>query len=98
MLGDAFKSVFGACWWSIVSHVEYETLLSISSIIGISHLFMMGYTKLYRDDNETIETEETVKELVHYRELLVQKREYLNLVYKELEVLSDNIAKIKDSF
>lgn len=96
MLSDAFKSIFGTLWWKIVSNVEYETILSIASIMSVSHLFMIGYTKLYRDDIESIEAEEVVDELMKYREFLEEKREYLNIVCKELDMLSNTIDKIKE--
>ena len=96
MLSDAFKSIFGTLWWKFISNVEYETIWSIASIMSVSHLFMIGYTKLYKDDIESIESEEIAKELIEYREFLEEKREYLNIVCKELDMLSNTIDKINE--
>ena len=90
MYSETFKSIFRACWWSL----GYETILSIASIMSVSHVFMLWYTRLYVNDTESIERKEAVEKLKEYRQLLEEKRDYLVLVCKELDTLSNKIDKI----
>lgn len=73
-----------------------ETLLTLLSIMGVSHVFMMFLNNKYEDDTQKLEEEKAKDDLVGYRELLENKRELLNNVLDELNVLGGKLEEITE--
>lgn len=73
-----------------------ENILTILSIMGVSHLFMFLFNNKCDEDTQKLEEEKAKEDLVGYRQILEEKREFLNSVLNELNVLEGKLEEITD--